>query len=123
MLGLSSPLRLALRNLLLRSSDNIFHAEAELLQQLLKGCRGSKRFNTNVAPLATGVFAPAKIGCLFHRHSGLHVSRQNRLSVASVLVVEQFPRRHTNDTRPHALLAQLLIGLQAECNLAARADE
>src|SRR6266576_4140002 len=90
---------------------------------MLKRCRCAECFNTNVVSLATGVFAPAKVGCLFHRDSGLHSSRQNRLSVASVLVVKQFPRWHTNETSPYTLLAQSFIGLQAECNLAARPDE
>ena len=38
MLRSPSAPRLVLRNLLLRGSDNVFHAEAELLQQVLKGC-------------------------------------------------------------------------------------
>jgi hypothetical protein len=54
---------------------------------------------------------------------GFYVSRQNAVSVVAVLVVEQFPGRHTDDTRSDTFLTQLLIGLQAKCNLAARADE
>ena len=61
----SNP-RLVLRNLLFCGGDNFFCAEAEFLQQLLKRCRSAKRLDTDVVRLAAGVFAPAKVGSLFH---------------------------------------------------------
>src|SRR5271166_4393001 len=100
-----SALSSLLSNLALRRSYNSFRAKTELLQQLLKRCRGSKAFNTNVVPLGAGVFAPAKIGCLLHRHSSLHVWGQNRFAVIPVLIVKQFPRRHTDHACRHSLLA------------------
>src|SRR5208282_2623901 len=110
-------------NLALRRNYDPFRAKSELLQQLLKRCRSSKGFDTDVVPLGTGVFAPAKIRCFLDRHSCLHVWRQNRFPVIPILIIEQFPRRHTDHACPNTLLAQLFVGLQTEGNLAAGPDE
>src|SRR5437660_311490 len=96
---------------------------AEFFQQLFERRRSAKAFDAKVVPFGTGVLAPAKIGCHFHRHSGLHAWRQNRFTVALILIIKQLPRRHADYSRPHALLTQLLVGLKAERDLAAGADE
>src|SRR5208282_2847544 len=118
-----SALSSRLSNLALRCSYNSFRAKTELLQQLLKRCRGSKAFDTDVVTLGAGVFAPAKVGCLLHRHPSLHVWGQNRFPVAFILNIKQLPRRHANHPCPHALLLQLLVSLHAEGNFAPSADE
>src|SRR4029450_9779864 len=92
-------------NLALCRSYNSFRAKTELLQQLLERCRGSKGFDTDVVPLGSRVFAPAKIRCFLDGHSCLHVWGQNRFPVIPILIIKQFPRRHTDHPCPHALLA------------------
>src|SRR5258705_12299124 len=118
----SAP-RLVPSYLALRSSHNSFCAKSELLQQLLKRRRGSKGFDTDVVPLGSGVFAPAKIRCFLNRHSCLYVWGQNSVPIIRILIIKQFPRRHAAHARAHALLAYLLVGFQAESTLAAGAEE
>src|SRR5208282_77536 len=98
-------------------------SDIEFLQQLFERRRSPEGIDADVVPFRAGVFAPAKVRRLFHRYSRLHTWWQNRFPVALVLIVKQLPRRHTDDSRPHAFLAELLVCLKTERNLAAGADE
>src|SRR5664280_307507 len=91
-------------DLTLRRSYNAVRGEAKLFQELLERGGRSKRFNADVVSFGASVFAPAKVGCLFYRDSRLHVWRQDRFPVASILIVKQLPRRHTDHPCPHPLL-------------------
>src|SRR5208337_2473517 len=108
------PLQLVLCRL-----DNSLHGETKFPLEVLERCRGPEGPHADALAIRPDILRPAKNRRLFDRDPSRNGQGQDPITVDHVLVVEQFPRRHTDDAALDALCGELLVGCDAERDLAA----
>src|SRR6187200_1734993 len=109
--------------LLFRRANHTGWFEAELLLQFLEGSRGAERLHADHVAAGADVALPSKRGALFDGNPRLDRRRQYALAVLRGLIVEQFPRRHADDSTSDALLAQRVVSGDTQRDFAAGGDQ
>src|SRR5712691_6670049 len=114
----SSPCQLCLRG-----GHHVARVEAELLLQVLEGGRGAEGPHADDPAGEARVAVPAEGRALLDADPGGDRGGKDAVLVLPRLAVEQLPGWHADDTAPDAVGRELLVGGQAERDLAARGEE
>src|SRR5439155_2539134 len=97
-----------------RRGDDLVGREPELRLQFLERRRCAERVHRDLRALAPDVALPAERRGLLDRDARGDVRRQHARAVRIVLGLEQLPRRHADDARPHAARDELLVRRYAQ---------
>src|SRR5262249_32049372 len=123
MLGITPSVLPAFAEELLRDLRHTLRLEPVFSQQLLERGRRAERLHTHDATGCADVAFPAEGRRLLHRDARGDVGRQHAVLVRLRLMLENIPGRHRDHARADALRDELLVGVDAEADLAARRDQ
>src|ERR1700756_2949084 len=79
--------------------------------------------HADVTSFAARVTFPTESCRHFDRDSCRHLRRQNALLISRILLIKDFRRRHADHARINALGLELLVGIDAELELASGSDQ
>src|ERR1700730_623126 len=111
------------RDLLLRRSTHLRRGESEFCEQILEWRRRAECGPAHPRARGADVAIPADHRTHFHGYARLDVGWENAIAVGLTLLLEELPRRHADHARRNAVPPEFLIGVDAECDLAAGADQ
>src|SRR5262249_39882967 len=103
--------------------EHALRREAELLDELFERRRGAERVHADALAVRSHVPAPAERRWLLDRDARADRRLQDGVAVLLWLAIEQLEARHADDPGRHAFLHELLVGVDAQAQLAAGREQ